>query len=93
MEGPRADVKIKIFDRDLDPKNLFQFWIRPNSPSRHPNSSATRLATDIAATRRGCVSLMKPAPESQILVNKVKRMLMKMPILKPNVYNNSVTKI
>ena len=29
-------------------------------PSRQPNSSATRLATDMAATRRGCVHAMMP---------------------------------
>mmetsp|Transcript_85 Transcript_85/g.190 ORF Transcript_85/g.190 Transcript_85/m.190 type:complete len:439 (+) Transcript_85:1603-2919(+) len=31
-----------------------------SSPSRHPNSSATRFATDMAATRRGCVHPMRP---------------------------------
>ena len=31
-----------------------------SSPRRHPNSSATRLATDIAATRRGCVHPILP---------------------------------
>ena len=31
-----------------------------SSPSRHPTSSATRLATDVAATRRGCVQPILP---------------------------------
>ena len=31
-----------------------------SSPSRHPNSSATRFATLLAATRRGCVQPMRP---------------------------------
>ena len=32
-----------------------------SSPSRHPTSSATRLATDMAATRRGWVHPTRPA--------------------------------
>lgn len=47
-----------IVDGDVQSSNRMEY--PTSSPRRHPTSSDTRLETDIAATRRGCVHAILP---------------------------------